>query len=122
MMAPAGIRIALGQQDAIAPDLVDGADMVAVRSDHFHMLGDFGQSVALSLPLVAPAAEFIFEFGAVLVAIFLIIAVERLDLRSPPAVIVVIAAIAPAAAQAFVIARIHLAPALGLVVAEPRAD
>ena len=76
MMAPAGVGIALGQQDAIAADLVDRADMFAVRADHVHMLGDALQARSLRLPFVAPAAEFVRETLLILSAIFVIIAIK----------------------------------------------
>ena len=124
MMAAAGIVIALGQEDAIAPDLVDGADMFAVRADHLHMLGHLQQQTPLRLAFVAPAAELVLEPRPVLAAIFVIVAVERRDLVAPPAVIVVVAGIGavPAPPFALVVTRIHLATAFGFVVAEPGAD
>ena len=36
-MMAAGIGVVLGQDDTIAAHLVDGADMLAVRTSDFHM-------------------------------------------------------------------------------------
>src|SRR3954469_11838184 len=84
MVHPAGARIRFGEDDAVAAHLVDNADMAAVRSDHLHMLGDPAERLALVLPLRAPAAEIGLELRLVLAAIFVIVAVEILDLAPPP--------------------------------------
>src|ERR1700761_2700930 len=91
MMATAGIGVVLGQYDAVAADLVDGADMRAVRSDDVHMLGNPVKRTALGLAFGAPRADLALEAGTVLAAIFVIIAVERGDLAAPPAVIILVA-------------------------------
>src|SRR6185503_7695234 len=115
VVATAGIGIALGQHDAIAAHLVDGADMRPVGADHLHLRRHPAKRAALSLAFVAPGAEFLLEPGAILAAIFVIVAVERGDLAAAPAVIIVVAAIVEA-----VVPRVALATTLGLFIAKPR--
>ena len=79
MVAAAGIRVVLGQQDAVALDLVDGADMLAVRPDDLHMLVDLAAGRAGPGGRCA-TSELVLEPRAVLLAIFVIVAVERRDL------------------------------------------
>ena len=75
MHAPAfGVR--LGEDDAVASDLVDGADMFVVATDHFHVLTDMAKQAALAVPLLTPAGEVIFEARLVLAAVIVIITVE----------------------------------------------
>ena len=119
MVPPAGVGVVLGQDDAVAAHLVDGADMLAVRADHVEMLADVSEQVALALPRRAPAREFILEFRPVLAPIFVIVTVERGDLARAPAVIV---AVAMVGAATLVEALVIVAPPLGFLVAEPRAD
>ena len=45
----AAFRIRLGQDDAIACNLVDGPDMLVVIADHFHMLADLAEQAPLLL-------------------------------------------------------------------------
>ena len=91
MVPAARVLIVLGQDDAVAADLVDGADMRAVRTDHFHMLGDAAHMLALGLALLPPAAELLLELRLMLAAIFVIVAVELVDpLLAPLAVMPVV--------------------------------
>ena len=92
--------------------------MRAVRADDFGMFLDTVQQVALTLAFGAEAAELVVELGLVLLAIFVIVAVERRDLLIAPAVIVVVACGRGTAVATLVL----LAAALGILVAEPRAD
>ena len=48
MMDAAAVGIALGQDQAVAGDAVDGADMLAVAADDFHMLADLAEQLALA--------------------------------------------------------------------------
>ena len=82
-MMPAVLAVALGQDDAVAADAVDRADMLLVGSDHGHMLADVAEQLALALAGRPPVREFTLEPALVLAAIFVIVAVERVDL--PPA-------------------------------------
>jgi len=118
MMAAAGVGIVLGKQDAIAADLVDRSDMLAVGPDDIHMLLDRVQRIALGLARRTPCAELIVEFRPVLATIFVVIPVERLDLTPPPAVIIVV----PIVVVAIVHARIIFATAFGILITEPRPD
>src|SRR5215217_7173002 len=40
VMRAAAFRVGLGEDDAVAADLVDGADMLVVVADDFHMFAD----------------------------------------------------------------------------------
>ena len=85
MMRAAAVRVGLGQDDAVAGDLVDGADMLLVVADDFHMLADLAEQAALLHAAFAPAAEVVFEARLVLAAIVVIVAVELVDLAPAPA-------------------------------------
>ena len=67
--------------------LVDGADMLVVLADDFHMLADLAEQAALLLPLLAPAAEVVFELRLMLAAIVVIVAVEIADVAVAPAAV-----------------------------------
>src|SRR3954451_23146701 len=84
MMRAARARVRFGEEDPVAAHLVDGADMASVGADHLHMLGDPAQRLALALPFLAPAAKLGLELRLMLAAIFVIIAVQILDLAPPP--------------------------------------
>ena len=123
MMATARIGIALRQQDAIAAHLVDSADMRPIRSDDVHVLLDLAELIALALTARTPCREFILELRPVLAAIFVVIAIERGNLTAAPNMVVAVAVVARTLAiRALVVARISLAAAFGLVVAEPRSN
>ena len=66
----------LGQDDAVAGDPVDRADMLVVAADDFHMLADLAEHPALRLPPFAPAAEIVLEVRLLLAAIIVIVAIE----------------------------------------------
>ena len=117
MVPPAGILIVLGQNDPVAAYLVDGADMLAVGTDHLGMFADRVQQVALALALGAERGELVVVLGLVLLAIFVIIAIELLQLLVALLVIVLVPAIAAAGAAA--LAGVPLAPTFGLLVTEP---
>jgi len=117
MMMAAGVGIVLGQHDAVAAHLVDGADMLPVGPQHLHMLGHARKRSALGLAFAAPAAELVLEPGGVLAAIFVIVAVKILDLAAAPAMIVVVAV--PAIALTFVLACVGGAAAFRFLVTEP---
>ena len=57
MVDAAAFRIRLGQDDPVAGDLVDRADMLVVVADDFHMLADLAEQAALLRRAVAPARE-----------------------------------------------------------------
>ena len=84
MVHSAGVGIGLGEEDAVAAHLVDRADMAAVGADHLHMLVDLAERLALALALRTPAAELLLELRLMLAAIFVIVAVEIVDLAPPP--------------------------------------
>ncbi len=42
MVPAAGLRVVPGELDAVAFDMVDGADRLAVGADDFHVLSDEG--------------------------------------------------------------------------------
>src|SRR4029077_20557751 len=88
MMDPAAFGVGLGQDDAVAGDLVDGADMFVVAADNFHMFADGAEQAALLLPLFAPAAELAFEARLVLAAVVVIVAVKLAKVSVAPAAIV----------------------------------
>src|ERR1700754_4950310 len=81
------VAIGFGQQDAVAAHMVDGADMLAIRTEHLLMLLRGPQRIALALASLAPGREFALEARLVLAAIFVIIAVERADLLVAPVAI-----------------------------------
>ena len=84
----AAVGVGLGQDDAVAGDLVDRADMLVVVADDFHMLADLAEQAALLLAAFAPAAEVAFETRLVLAAVVVIVAVELVDVALAPAVVV----------------------------------
>src|SRR5687767_166955 len=99
---PAGIGIGLGEDDPVAAHLVDLADRGAVGADHLHMLGHLAEHLALALALLPPAAELLLELGLMLAPIFVIVAVEILDLPPAPFRIMrIVDVAAEAAAGAF---------------------
>src|SRR5437870_9518061 len=99
MMMPARGRIGLGQDNPIAAHLIDGAEVGAIRSNHLHMLIDPAQRLALIAALCAPAAEFLFKRRLMLATVFVIIAVERVDLAAAPLMIIGVGTAAHAAAR-----------------------
>ena len=88
MVDSAAFRVRLGQDDAVAGGPVDGADMLVVAADDFHMLADLAEQAALLLPPFAPAAELALEPRLVLAAIVVIIAVEVAHVSMPPRMVV----------------------------------
>jgi hypothetical protein len=80
----------------------------------------------LALPFGPPRRKLVVELRPVFMTIFLIITVERRDLRPPPAMIMVVAIMAcatadvtPALVSVF-IACVGLTAAFGIVITEPR--
>ena len=61
MMMAAGIFIAFGQKDMIAPDMVHRANMRTVRTHDLLMFATPGKLAALTLPVVPPRSEIILE-------------------------------------------------------------
>src|SRR6185503_2676434 len=119
MMRSAAFRIRLGQDDPVPGDLVDGADMLAVASDHGHMLADLTEKPALVLPLLAPASEVVLELRLMLAAEVVIVAVELAHVAVAPARIMrVEVAILPGrtgeAGAAIIVARPRAFRAVGL--------
>ncbi len=88
MVHAARILIGLRQDDAVAAQLVDGADMLAVAADHFHMFTDLLNRLPLFGAARAPGAEFIVEAVTMLPLIFGIVAVQFLDPLLAPGIIV----------------------------------
>ena len=82
------VAVALGEDDAVASNMVDGADLFLVRSNHAHMFTDLAEQLPLSLTLAAPVAEVAFEAVLVLAAIVVIVAIELVELALPPFAIV----------------------------------
>jgi hypothetical protein len=62
--------------------------MLAVVADDIHMLAHLAQHLALLLPGLAPAAEIILELRLTFAMIFVIVAVEFLELTLAPLIIV----------------------------------
>src|SRR3954464_12683546 len=83
MMDAAAVRIAFGEDQAVAGGAVDGADVLAVRAEHFHMLADLAEQAALLLALATPVGEVVLELRLMLAAEIVIVAVELVDV--PPA-------------------------------------
>src|SRR5919112_1558091 len=54
VMCAAALRVGLGQDNPVARDLVDGADMLVVISDDFHMFADLAEQAPLLHPALAP--------------------------------------------------------------------
>ena len=48
-MMAAVFAVVLGQDDAVAADMVDLADLLLVGADHGHMLADLAEQLALAL-------------------------------------------------------------------------
>src|SRR3569833_1872688 len=90
MVMPGGILIVLGQADLIAADMIDGADMQAVRLDHLLMILHLAQQNTLALALFAPRAEFAVEPVLMLAAIFVIVAIEVAHLAIAPRTIALV--------------------------------
>ena len=82
-MVAAVIAVTLGEDDPVAADMVDGADMLLVRSDDSHMLADLAEQLAFALASGPPIAEIALEPALVLTAIIVIVAVELVQLALP---------------------------------------
>src|SRR5262249_43283063 len=86
MVRAAAVGVGLGEDDPITGDAVDGADMLLVVTDHFHMLADLAEQAAFLHALFAPAAKLAFEPRLILAMIVVIVAVELVELALPPRV------------------------------------
>src|SRR5437868_2519708 len=80
----AALRIGPGEDDAVAGDLVDRADMLVVVADYIHMLADLAEQAALGLAALAPAAEVAFELRLTFATVIVIVAVELAQLPVAP--------------------------------------
>ncbi len=97
-MPPAGRLVILCEDDPVALDRIHGADLLAVGPEHHHMFGHPAHMLALGLALLSPAAELLLEFRLMFASIFVIVAVELLDLPVAPFGIVAVMMILVAAA------------------------
>src|SRR3546814_18029072 len=79
MMDAARLLVVLGQDDAVAAQLVDRADMFAVAADDFHMLAHLLARLTLLAAPRAPTAALIVDAFAVFALIFGIVAVQFVD-------------------------------------------
>ena len=79
-----GILVVFGQDDPVTLHLVDRADMLAVGPNDFMMFFHLIEQRSLSLPLIAPATEVVLELRLIVLAILVIVAVERVDLLLAP--------------------------------------
>ena len=82
------VLIVFRQNDAVAAQLVDGADMLAVAAYDIHMLAHLLDRASLLAATRAPAAEFIVEALAMLLLIFRIVAVQLVYALLTPSIIV----------------------------------
>src|SRR4249919_1837303 len=87
-MVAAVVAVGLGEDDPVATDMVDGADMLLVRSDDSHMLANLAEQLALALASGPPIAEIALEPALVLTAIIVIVAIELVQLALPPFAVV----------------------------------
>src|SRR5438105_13956243 len=88
MMGATAFRIGFGENDPVAGDTVDSADMLVVVADDFHMLADLTEQAPLLLAPLAPAAKIAFEARLMFAAIILIVAIDVAEVPLAPATIV----------------------------------
>lgn len=90
-MNATGALAALRQDNAIALNLVDLSERLTVAADDVHMLAHLADQLPLGLTLSPPAGEVVVELRLMLAAIFVIVAVELVDLALPPFLVVRVA-------------------------------
>ena len=87
-MVVAVFAVALGKNDPVAADMVDGADMLLVRPNDRHMFADLAEQLALALPRGPPVGKVALEPALVLTAIVVIVAIEFVQLALAPFAVV----------------------------------
>jgi hypothetical protein len=95
--------------------------MLAILVDHLGMLADQLKHLALGLALLAEAREFILEPALMLAAIFVIVAVQLLDLALAPAGVMLVMRRLEAGLSALLRSAEGRVTAIGLVIVGCRA-
>jgi hypothetical protein len=84
VVTTARILVGPGQLNTIVPDMIDRADVLAIRTDDFMMLLHLTKLFALAFTTLAPAAEFAVEAMLVLSPVVVIITIECFHLAIAP--------------------------------------